>query len=109
MIGMDGEQTAQGNRERQHPLAHRHLGDDMVHQMGRGLGHSPRAARRADAAPLTGKGHQFLLLAAIATKAQKAVREDAAGQKRVELVGDKREQEKGESHANILWRLLDHS
>ena len=31
----------------------------------------------------------MLLLAAIATKAQKAVREDAAGQKRVELVGDK--------------------
>ncbi len=34
---MDFDETAQGNRERQHPLAHRHLGDDMIDQMGGGI------------------------------------------------------------------------
>ena len=53
---MDGEQTAQGNRERQHPLAHRYLRDDMVHQMGRCLGHAARAAGGADAAALRREG-----------------------------------------------------
>ena len=53
---MDGKETAQGNRERQHPLAHRNPGDDMVNQMGRSLMHAPRAARGADAAALRPEG-----------------------------------------------------
>ncbi len=38
--------------ERQHPLAHQHLGDDMVNQMSGGLGDAPRGAGGADAAAL---------------------------------------------------------
>ena len=61
----------------------------MFHQMGRSLCLAPRAARGADAAAFAGEGHQFLLVAAVAAQAQKAVGEDAAGQKRFELVDDK--------------------
>ena len=50
-VGMNGKETSQRNRQRQHPLAHQHLGDDMVDQMGGGLGHAPRAARGANAVP----------------------------------------------------------
>jgi len=56
-----------------HPLAHRHLGDDMIDQMGGGLGHAPRAARGENAAPLAGKCHQLLLRAAVAAQAREAV------------------------------------
>ena len=65
-VGMNGKQTAQGNRKRQHPLAHRYLRDDMVHQMGRCLCHAPRAARGADAAAFAGESDKFLLGAAVA-------------------------------------------
>ena len=43
-LGLCGQQQAQRDRQRQHPLAQRHMGDDVVHQMRRGLGHAPRAA-----------------------------------------------------------------
>jgi hypothetical protein len=58
--------------------------------MGGGLGHAPRAARRANAAAFAGEGHQFLLGAAVTAQPQEAVGEYAAGQKRVELVGHER-------------------
>ena len=58
-VGMDGEQTSQANRKRQHPLTYGQLRDDMVHQMGRSLCHAPRAARGADAAALAEKDHQL--------------------------------------------------
>lgn len=31
LLGLCGQQQAQGNRQRQHPLAHRHMRDDVVH------------------------------------------------------------------------------
>ena len=43
-LGLCGQQQAQRDRQRQHPLAHRHMGDDVVDQMRCGLGHAPRAA-----------------------------------------------------------------
>jgi hypothetical protein len=39
--------------QRQDPLAHRYCRDHMIHQVGRGLGHTPGVARRTDAAALT--------------------------------------------------------
>jgi hypothetical protein len=39
-----GQQHAQRDRQRQHPLPHRHVGDDVVDQVRRGLRHAPRAA-----------------------------------------------------------------
>ena len=51
-LGLCGQQQAQHDRQRQHPLAHRHVGDDMVHQVRRCLHYSPGNARRTRAAPL---------------------------------------------------------
>jgi hypothetical protein len=62
---MDGEQTAQGNRERQHPLAHRYRRDDMVNQMGRSICHAALAAGGAEVAMPTREGRQLPLGAAV--------------------------------------------
>ena len=75
--------------KRQHPLPHRHFGDDAIDQPGGGFRHAPRPARGANAAPLARKGHQLLLAAPGTTQPQKPVGKDAAFEKRVELVFDK--------------------
>ena len=66
-----------------------------------GFCHTPRAARRAKPAPLAGKRHQLLVGAAGATQTQKAVCEDAAFQKRLELVFDKRRQARTGLHLDL--------
>jgi hypothetical protein len=43
-LGLCGQQHAQRDRQRQHPLPHRHMGDDVVDQVHRGLRHPPRTA-----------------------------------------------------------------
>ena len=35
-MGLGGEEMAQGNGEREHPLAHGHVRDDVVEEMGGG-------------------------------------------------------------------------
>ena len=42
--GLSGQQQAQRDRQRQHPLPHRHVRDDVVDQVGRSLRHAARAA-----------------------------------------------------------------
>ena len=69
-----GEQNAQRNRQRQHPLAHRHRRDDAIDQVGGGFRHAPCAAGGAKAALLTGKGNQLLMGELAAAQAQKPVR-----------------------------------
>ena len=85
-LGLRGQQQAQRDRQRQHPLAHRHMGDDVVHQVRRGLRHAPRAARRAKAAPLAAEGDQLVVAAVAAAQPQEAVGQDAAFEEGVELV-----------------------
>ena len=51
-VRLGGEQKAQWNRQREHPLAHRDARDDAVDQMGGGFRHAPRTARGAKATPL---------------------------------------------------------
>jgi hypothetical protein len=43
-VGLRGQQHAQRDRQRQHPLPHRHVRDDAVDQVRRGLRHPARAA-----------------------------------------------------------------
>jgi hypothetical protein len=43
-LGLRGQQHAQRDRQRQHPLPHRHVRDDVVHQVRHGLRHAPPAA-----------------------------------------------------------------
>ena len=56
--------------------------------MGHGLGHAPRAARRAEPAALAAEGQQLVVPALGAAKPQETVRQDAALEKGVELVHD---------------------
>ena len=51
------EEAAQRDRERQHPLAHRHARDDAINQPSGGLRHAPRRGRGTNATPLAGKRH----------------------------------------------------
>ncbi len=79
---------AQLNRtgQRQHPLAHRHMGDDVVHQVSRRLRHAPGSARRAEPPPLAAEGNQLVVPAVAAAQPQEAVGQDAALEDGVELV-----------------------
>jgi hypothetical protein len=43
-LGLRGQQEVQRDRQRQDPLSHRHVRDDMVDQVRRDLRHSPRTA-----------------------------------------------------------------
>jgi len=89
-LGLRGQQQAQRdgqpNLANPYPLAHRHVRDDVVHQVRCRLGHAPGPARRAKTSALAVVGHQLVMPAVIATQAQEAVGQDAALQKGVELV-----------------------
>ncbi len=85
-LGLRGQQQAQRDRQRQHPLPNRHMGDDVVHQMRRRLRHASGAARRAKAAPLAAEGDELVVAAVTAAQPQKAVGQDAALEEGVELV-----------------------
>ncbi len=64
--------------DRQRPLAHWQMGEDVVDQMGGGLGHAPGVARWANAAAFAGEGHQKGMPAVITARACKAVGKDCA-------------------------------
>jgi putative transposase len=49
-LRMCSEQQAKRDRKREHPLPHRHPGDDVIDQVGGGLRHAPGATARAEAA-----------------------------------------------------------
>jgi hypothetical protein len=76
-LGLRGQQHAQRNRQRQDPLAHRHVRDDTGHQVRCRLRHPPRAARGAQAAPLAAERQQLVVPALAAAQAQEAVGQDA--------------------------------
>ncbi len=71
-------EVAQPLRHRQHPLAHRQAGKNMIAEVCRRLHHAPGVARGADAAALAGIGHKVVVPAVIAPGPGKAMSEDAA-------------------------------
>jgi hypothetical protein len=68
-LGMCSEQNAQRDRKREHPLPHRHPGDDVIDQVGGGLRHAPGATARTEAAPLATEGHELFMGTVGATQA----------------------------------------
>jgi hypothetical protein len=62
------------------------MGDDVVHQVRRGLRHAPGSACRANAATLAAESDQLVVAAVAAAQAQEAVGKDAAFEEGVELV-----------------------
>ena len=78
-------EETQAERERQHPLPHRHMRQHTVHEVGRGIAHPPGPARRAKASSATGERHEDAVLAGRAGDAGCAVGEDSAAEIAVEL------------------------
>ena len=64
--------------DRQHPLAERDPGQDLVDQVGGGLDHAARRARGTDIAALATEGDQEVVAAAGAVDAGEPVGQDAA-------------------------------
>ncbi len=67
-------------RRGQHPLPHRDVGQDVIHQMSRGVAHPPGRARRTRSAAFARVRDDDFLAALRAHDAQKTVRQDPATQ-----------------------------
>jgi hypothetical protein len=100
-LGMRGQQQAQRDPQRQHPLPHRHVRNDVVGPLHGSLRHPAVAARRAEPAALATEGQQFVLAALAAAQSQEAVRRDAALEEVIELILD----EAGQVAAGAVHRL----
>jgi hypothetical protein len=71
-------EVAQALWDRQHPLAHRQAGKDVVSEVRRRLHHAPGIARGAHAAAFAGIGDKIVVPAVVTPRPGKAVGEDAA-------------------------------
>jgi hypothetical protein len=91
-VRLHGQQQAQWDRQGQDTLAHRHVRNDLVHQVRRSLRHAPLAARRAEPAPLAAEGQQLVVAALAAAQPQETVSQDAALEEGIELVLDEARQ-----------------
>jgi hypothetical protein len=65
-------------RKRHHPLAHRHLREHVLDEVGGRLGHAPGGAGRAQAAALAGVGDQEVVAASVAVCSREAAGQDPA-------------------------------
>ena len=72
------QQEPQSLGERDHPLAHLHLWEHVLDEMGSRLGHAPRGAGRAEAAALAGEGDHEVVAAVVTACAGEAAGKDAA-------------------------------
>lgn len=86
--GVVGEAVAEREGKREHPLPHRDLGHDPVHQVRGRICHAPAAARRAEAAAFAGEGDDPVESAAVAMHPHESVGEDPAAQEAPELALD---------------------
>ena len=78
--GAEREHAPSFVRRGQHPLPHRDVGQDVIHQVRRGVAHPPGRARRARSAALARVRDDDFLAALRTHDAQKAVRQDPATQ-----------------------------
>ena len=67
-----GEEKAQLKWKTEHPLAHRLVGEYLISEQGRTLGHAPRAAAGAKTASFTAESDQAFLVASLASYPQKS-------------------------------------
>jgi len=87
-IRAEREHAADFVRCCQHPLAHGHVGQEVIHQVRRGVAHPPSRARRARSAAFARERDDDFLTALRAHDAQKAVRQDPATQIPAKLLFD---------------------
>ena len=79
-LAVVGQPVAQLERKRQHPLAHRDLGQHLVDQVCGGLGHAPPPAGGTEPSTLAGERHEPFVPAVRAAHAQEAVAREPAFQ-----------------------------
>ena len=84
-----GKQVPQPMRQTQHPLSNRHVGEHVIDQIRRTLGHAATAAPRAEAAALARKGHEAVQSARGAPEAGEAAGQTATPKEVAELLLDK--------------------
>ncbi len=89
-VGVVGDGEAELEGERENPLADGHVGQDVVHKVGGGLGHVPAGARGAEPAALAGERQSVLVAARRAADAREAVSPDPAAEERTDLTDDER-------------------
>jgi len=87
-IMVPGEEIAQPVRQREHPLPHRDIGEDVVDEMRGPSGHAPSTAARAHRPPLAREGDQTVGATGATSKPSEPAREPAASQKAPELLLD---------------------
>jgi hypothetical protein len=87
-VGLEGRERAQLEREREDELANRHVRDDAVDEMRRGVRHAPAGATRACAALLARERDEQIVTAVIAPAVNEAVSEDTAAKVAAELLLD---------------------
>jgi hypothetical protein len=76
-LGMCSEQQAQRDRKREHPLPHRHPGDEVIDQVGGGLRHVPGPAGGAKSTPLTGERRRRRNAERVGAAGMRPARQDA--------------------------------
>lgn len=82
------EPQAKRDGQHQHPLARRHMRNEVISRVGSRLRHAPGSALWAKASALAAEGAQLVVPTVIATQPKKAVRQDATFEKGVERVLD---------------------
>jgi hypothetical protein len=87
-----GEQEADAERKRDHPLAHGRVGQHVVDEVRGGVGHTPAAAGGAEAAAFASKRDELIAHAARAVHAREAVGEQAALEVAAQLALDEARQ-----------------
>ena len=76
-------------RQAEHPLPDRHVGEHVIDEMRRPLGHPSTTTPRAEAAALARKGHEAVQSARGAPKAGEAAGQTATPQEVAELLLEK--------------------
>jgi hypothetical protein len=87
-IVIPGEEIPDPIRQTQDPLPHGHFWKDVIDQVRRSLRHAPSAATGAEAAPLTGEGHESVVAARRTAEPSESTRQAAAPEKFAELLFD---------------------
>ena len=85
-VGAECRQGAKLEREREHPLPHRHGRQHSIDQMRSNIGHAPAGTTRARRARLAGEGHEQVVAARVAVSAHESVGQDAAAQVAAKLL-----------------------
>lgn len=83
------QQVPQPMRQAEHPLSDRHVGQDLIDEMRRPLGHPATTAPRAESAALAREGHEAIQAACGAPKPGEAAGQTAAPQEVAKLLLDK--------------------